>query len=135
MELTTTGTNFITLAVSLCVCVSFPNSVFIQEYYAYLGAVNLGVSGDQTQHLLWRIQNGELPDVLQPEVRFPMKFIFELWASPCFYMEMLLSQGKKTRHAARLCGFRLCLYIDKSQSTPSNPELYTPKQLLICFCG
>eukprot|EP00903_Cladosiphon_okamuranus_P018403 g16927.t1 len=37
------------------------------EYYAYLGGINLGVSGDQTQHLLWRVQNGELPDVLQPE--------------------------------------------------------------------
>ncbi|CAN0449142.1 unnamed protein product, partial [Ectocarpus sp. 8 AP-2014] len=37
------------------------------QYYAYLGAINLGVAGDQTQHLLWRLQNGELPDVLQPE--------------------------------------------------------------------
>ena len=33
-----------------------------------MGGINLGVAGDQTQHLLWRIQNGELPDVLQPEV-------------------------------------------------------------------
>ncbi|CAN0509242.1 unnamed protein product, partial [Ectocarpus sp. 8 AP-2014] len=39
-----------------------------QHYYANLGSINLGVSGDQTQHLLWRLQNGELPDVLQPEV-------------------------------------------------------------------
>ncbi|CAN0227313.1 unnamed protein product, partial [Hapterophycus canaliculatus] len=39
-----------------------------QEYYDYLGAINFGVSGDQTQHLLWRLQNGELPDELQPEV-------------------------------------------------------------------
>ncbi|CAB1103936.1 unnamed protein product [Ectocarpus sp. CCAP 1310/34] len=38
-----------------------------QRYYADLGSINLGVSGDQTQHLLWRLQNGELPDVLQPE--------------------------------------------------------------------
>ncbi|CAM9659593.1 unnamed protein product [Ectocarpus fasciculatus] len=37
------------------------------QYFAYLGAINLGVAGDQTQHLLWRLQNGELPDVLQPE--------------------------------------------------------------------
>ncbi|CAM9365268.1 unnamed protein product [Ectocarpus sp. 12 AP-2014] len=37
------------------------------RYYADLGSINLGVSGDQTQHLLWRLQNGELPDVLQPE--------------------------------------------------------------------
>ncbi|CBN77689.1 lipolytic enzyme, G-D-S-L [Ectocarpus siliculosus] len=37
------------------------------RYYADLGSINLGVSGDQTQHLLWRLQNGELPDLLQPE--------------------------------------------------------------------
>eukprot|EP00904_Undaria_pinnatifida_P005122 jgi/Undpi1/173/HiC_scaffold_1.g00170.m1 len=37
------------------------------EYYEGLGSLNLGVSGDQTQHLLWRMQNGELPDVLQPQ--------------------------------------------------------------------
>ncbi|CAN0387844.1 unnamed protein product, partial [Ectocarpus sp. 13 AM-2016] len=40
----------------------------LQRHYADLGSINLGVSGDQTQHLLWRLQNGELPDVLQPEV-------------------------------------------------------------------
>lgn len=39
-----------------------------QDYYEGLGSLNLGVSGDQTQHLLWRIQNGELPEVLQPQV-------------------------------------------------------------------
>lgn len=39
-----------------------------QKYYEGLGALNLGVAGDQTQHLLWRMQNGELPDVLQPQV-------------------------------------------------------------------
>ncbi|CAM9789241.1 unnamed protein product, partial [Sphacelaria rigidula] len=39
----------------------------IQEYYEPLGALNLGVAGDQTQHLLWRLQNGELPSVLKPQ--------------------------------------------------------------------
>eukprot|EP00752_Nemacystus_decipiens_P005408 g4903.t1 len=50
--------------------VSRPNWGSIEvwmEYYAYLGGINLGVAGDMTQHLLWRVQNGELPDVLQPE--------------------------------------------------------------------
>ncbi|MDR0569458.1 MAG: GDSL-type esterase/lipase family protein [Spirochaetaceae bacterium] len=30
-------------------------------------AVNLGFSGDQTQHALWRLENGEFPPGIQPE--------------------------------------------------------------------
>lgn len=35
--------------------------------YAPHGAVNFGISGDRTQHLLWRLQNGET-GLLQPKV-------------------------------------------------------------------
>jgi lysophospholipase L1-like esterase len=35
--------------------------------YAPHGAVNFGISGDRTQHLLWRLQNGEIGG-LQPKV-------------------------------------------------------------------
>lgn len=35
--------------------------------YAPLHAVNFGISGDRTQHLLWRLQNGEL-GVMKPKV-------------------------------------------------------------------
>lgn len=38
-----------------------------REYYEPLGALNLGVSGDLAEHLLWRLQNGELPGSLQPQ--------------------------------------------------------------------
>jgi lysophospholipase L1-like esterase len=31
-------------------------------------ALALGIAGDQTQHLLWRLDNGEMPDALQPKV-------------------------------------------------------------------
>jgi lysophospholipase L1-like esterase len=37
------------------------------KYYAPLNAADFGISGDQTQHVLWRIENGEL-DGLHPKV-------------------------------------------------------------------
>ncbi len=37
------------------------------EKYAPYNAVNFGISGDRTQHLLWRLHNGELGS-LQPKV-------------------------------------------------------------------
>jgi len=33
------------------------------DNYARYGAVNLGIGGDQTQHVLWRLQNGNLDSV------------------------------------------------------------------------
>jgi lysophospholipase L1-like esterase len=40
--------------------------IFHQEFEP-LKAANFGIGGDQTQHVLWRIQNGEL-DGIQPKV-------------------------------------------------------------------
>ncbi|MFT2092480.1 GDSL-type esterase/lipase family protein [Paraglaciecola sp. 2405UD69-4] len=37
-----------------------------QQHFAAKNAINLGFSGDRTEHLLWRIQNGEL-DELSPD--------------------------------------------------------------------
>jgi lysophospholipase L1-like esterase len=33
------------------------------EYYAKRNAVNLGIGGDRTQHVLWRLENGNIKDV------------------------------------------------------------------------
>jgi lysophospholipase L1-like esterase len=41
-------------------------TIFHQEFEP-LKAANFGIGGDQTQHVLWRIQNGEL-DGIQPKV-------------------------------------------------------------------
>ncbi|MEY4939932.1 MAG: hypothetical protein RIQ93_1667 [Verrucomicrobiota bacterium] len=37
------------------------------QHFAPLKAANFGISGDRTQHLLWRLQNGEL-DGIRPKV-------------------------------------------------------------------
>jgi lysophospholipase L1-like esterase len=33
------------------------------EYYAHRNAMNLGISGDRTQHVLWRLENGNLEGI------------------------------------------------------------------------
>ena len=37
------------------------------EHYAEYGALNLGIGGDEVQHVTWRVQNGEV-DAISPEV-------------------------------------------------------------------
>lgn len=34
-----------------------------QQYYAKRNAVNMGFSGDRTQHVLWRLENGEIAGI------------------------------------------------------------------------
>jgi lysophospholipase L1-like esterase len=34
-----------------------------KQYYGNRNAVNLGISGDQTQHVLWRLQNGNIAGI------------------------------------------------------------------------
>jgi lysophospholipase L1-like esterase len=38
-----------------------------EKYYSQLDAANFGIGGDQTQHVLWRMDNGEL-DGISPKV-------------------------------------------------------------------
>jgi|APGre2960657444_1045066.scaffolds.fasta_scaffold04145_6 lysophospholipase L1-like esterase len=45
-----------------------PRRKVFEEYFVPLGARAFGISGDRTQHLLWRIQNGELQFRHAPEV-------------------------------------------------------------------
>ncbi len=41
------------------------------KYYAKRNAVNLGIGGDQTQHVLWRLQNGNI-DGISPKLAVMM---------------------------------------------------------------
>lgn len=34
-----------------------------EQHYANRGAFNYGIGGDRTEHILWRIQNGEFDNV------------------------------------------------------------------------
>ena len=34
-----------------------------EKYYAKRNAVNLGISGDRTQHVLWRLDNGNIKNI------------------------------------------------------------------------
>ena len=42
-----------------------------QKYYQHRNAANLGFSGDRTEHVLWRLQNGEI-DGVSPKVAVVM---------------------------------------------------------------
>lgn len=42
-----------------------------QEYYGHRNAVNLGIAGDRTQHVLWRLDNGNI-DGISPKVAIVM---------------------------------------------------------------
>jgi lysophospholipase L1-like esterase len=54
-------------------CVTYPltarwHAQVFEEHFGAFGARAFGISGDRTQHLLWRIQNGELQFRHSPEV-------------------------------------------------------------------
>ncbi|HOA53322.1 MAG TPA: GDSL family lipase, partial [Thermogutta sp.] len=38
-----------------------------EAYYGHRNAVNLGIGGDRTQHVLWRLDNGNI-DGIQPKL-------------------------------------------------------------------
>jgi beta-glucosidase len=42
-----------------------------QKYYGHRNAVNLGISGDRTEHVLWRLDNGNI-DGISPKVAVVM---------------------------------------------------------------
>lgn len=50
-----------------------------REKWAPLGAVNLGIGGDQTQQILWRIENGALDDI-SPRLIVLLIGINNLWS-------------------------------------------------------
>jgi lysophospholipase L1-like esterase len=45
-----------------------PGAKIFAKEFVPLKAVNFGIGGDRTQHVLWRLQNGELPEGFHPKV-------------------------------------------------------------------
>lgn len=39
-----------------------------EKWFAPMHSLNFGIGGDQTQHVLWRLKNGEL-EFIRPKVR------------------------------------------------------------------
>lgn len=39
------------------------NNLHWQQYYGHRNAVNLGIGGDRTEHVLWRLNNGIIDDI------------------------------------------------------------------------
>jgi beta-glucosidase len=54
---------------------SDPGRSVWDEFYANRHAVNLGIGGDRTQHILWRIQNGNLDGLATPAKGTPPKLV------------------------------------------------------------
>jgi lysophospholipase L1-like esterase len=45
------------------------------EFYTKRGAVNFGIGGDRTQHVLWRVQNGNFDGLAKPATGSPPKLV------------------------------------------------------------
>ena len=50
------------LCIRVCVCVCFCQ--IWDKMFVPLHCLNFGIGSDQTQHVLWRVQNGELDNFL-----------------------------------------------------------------------
>lgn len=46
-----------------------------EEHWAPLGAVNFGISGDRTQHVLWRLDHGNVDGLAEPEAGGPPRLV------------------------------------------------------------
>lgn len=45
------------------------NTDLWEKWFAPMHSLNFGIGGDQTQHVLWRLLNGEL-ECIKPKVRY-----------------------------------------------------------------
>eukprot|EP00816_Leptocylindrus_hargravesii_P009767 CAMPEP_0196806264 /NCGR_PEP_ID=MMETSP1362-20130617/6151_1 /TAXON_ID=163516 /ORGANISM="Leptocylindrus danicus, Strain CCMP1856" /LENGTH=377 /DNA_ID=CAMNT_0042179661 /DNA_START=199 /DNA_END=1332 /DNA_ORIENTATION=+ len=59
------------------------NQYFSLKYGGKINGLALGIAGDQSPHLLWRIQNGELPETLNPKAFWLLIGINDLGLGGC----------------------------------------------------
>jgi hypothetical protein len=83
-----------------------------KKWFVPFHCLNFGIGGDQTQHVLWRIQNGEL-SIIKPKVRrFPLNLLL---LSHCLFLRNIVDLGTqafvKLRHVVSRAAPRILFLI------------------------
>ncbi len=83
------------------------------QYYAPLGTANYGIGGDRTEHVLWRIKNGEVEaNVMELRERLPNMKILLLGVLPRSNEALTIRTSNINSIIQRLDNGRTIRYLD-----------------------